>query len=448
MVVLDLRVPIAVFSLLIAGCTQPDGAQPDGAQPGDGDDLDAIARDYIELVLGVGEHDSDFVDAYYGAESVRESVRERAPDLTSLAEQAAALEARLSAFAPAEDALLFDVLRHRYLEAQTHAVSTRVRMLEGAELRFDEESAALYDAVAPHRDDEELERLAADLDARLAAEGWADGSIGERYAAFMSEFTIPPDRVDQVFRTAIEACRARTLARIDLPPEESFTVEYVTDKPWSAYNWYQGGYKSLIQVNLDLPITIDRAVDLACHEGYPGHHVYNLLLEKHLVNERGWPEYQVYPLFSPQSLIAEGTANFGVEMAFPGAERLAYERDELFALAGLDPSRADVYEAVGDLARRLRYAGNEAARRYLDGHIDAEQAADYLVRFAAMSPERAAQRVRFIDRYRSYVINYNLGADLVADAIDRQAGDDPDARWARFEELLSSPRLPSDLAPK
>ena len=111
-----------------------------------------------------------------------------------------------------------------------------------------------------------------------------------------------------------------------LPPEH-FTVEYVTNKSWSGYNWYQGGFRSLIQVNTDLPIYIDRAVDLACHEGYPGHHVYNALLEQHLVKARGWLEFSVYPLFSPQSLIAEGTANYGIEVAFPGRDRIAFEQE-------------------------------------------------------------------------------------------------------------------------
>jgi hypothetical protein len=57
-----------------------------------------------------------------------------------------------------------------------------------------------------------------------------------------------------------------------LPAEESFTLEYVTNQPWSGYNWYKGHYTSLIQINTDLPVAISRALDLACHEGYPGHH--------------------------------------------------------------------------------------------------------------------------------------------------------------------------------
>jgi hypothetical protein len=55
--------------------------------------------------------------------------------------------------------------------------------------------------------------------------------------------------------------------------------------------------------------------------------------------------------------------------------------------------------------------------------------------------------VRFIDQYRSYVINYNLGKDLVAAHVEAVAGaPDPARRWAAFTGLLSSPRLPSGLA--
>ncbi len=250
--------------------------------------------------------------------------------------------------------------------------------------------------------------------------------------------------VDEGFRTAIDECARRTRARIELPQDESFRIEYVRDKSWSGYNWFQGGAMSLIQVNTDFPIFIDRAVDLACHEGYPGHHVYNTLIESRLLKLRGWIEFSIVPLFSPFGLISEGSANYGIEMAFPGDQRVAYERDVLFPLAGLDASLAERYYEVQALVRRLSYAGNEAARRYLNGAISADEAADWLVEYALMAPDRARQRVRFFDQYRAYVINYNLGRDLVARYIEA-AGDDPDERWARFERLLSTPVLPSQL---
>jgi hypothetical protein len=108
---------------------------------------------------------------------------------------------------------------------------------------------------------------------------------------------------------------------------------------------------------------------------------------------------------------------------------------------------ATAYYDVLALVERLSYAGNEAARRYLNGQIDARAAAEWLERYGLYSRPRAEQRVRFIDQYRSYVINYNLGKDMVAAHVEARGGtpDDPAKRWDEFAKLISSPRLPSGL---
>jgi len=263
-------------------------------------------------------------------------------------------------------------------------------------------------------------------------------------SAFRDQFVIPPGKLDAVFNAAIAECRRRTRLYIALPANESFALEYVNDKPWSGYNWYQGNAQSLIQINTDLPILINRAVDLGCHEGYPGHHTFNALLEENLVADRGWSEFSLYPLFSPQSLIAEGSGNYGIELAFPGEERIAFERDVLFPLAGLDSANANRYYELLALLAQLDYAGNEAARDYLNGDISRGEAVDWLVSYALTSPGRSRQRTDFFDTYRSYVINYNLGKDIVRNWVERDhAGNEQ--RWARFEQLLSSPMTAADL---
>ena len=409
------------------------------------DPLRSVAERYVRLVLAIGQHDADYVDAYYGPPEWRAEAEKSKTPLGTLDEQAAGLVAELAkapASAAGQDAAMWG-LRRQYLTRQLAAVRARLAMLQGRAFTFDEESRALYDAVAPTHTEAEFEAVLRQLSDTLPG----DGSLIERYDRYKQAFVIPQARLDRVFQEAIRACRERTLQHVELPPAERFTVEYVTGKSWSGYNWYQGQYRSLIQVNTDLPIYIDRAVDLACHEGYPGHHVYNVLLEKHLMRDRGWVEYSVYPLFSPQSLIAEGTANYGIDVAFPPADRLAFEKDVLFPLAGLDGAQAKEYYDVLALVDRLSYAGNEAARRYLNGQIDKDGAATWLEKYAMYSRPRAEQRVRFIDQYRSYVINYNLGKDLVRAYVEKQAGRGatPAARWRAFAALLSSPRLPSGL---
>ena len=415
------------------------GAIAVAASMNQGNALDRIAEDYVKVVLAVGQHDPDYVDAYYGPPEWRKAAESAKVPLEELTKRVAALDEALRREPkPAEE---MPRLRYEYLQRQLGAVAARLRMLRGERLTFDEESKALYDAVAPTLPESHFQELLLVLEKRFPG----PGPLVERYDAYRKDFVIPKEKLDAVFKTAIEACRERTLRHVTLPANESFTVEYVTGKSWSGYNWYQGGFRSLIQVNTDLPVYIDRAIDLACHEGYPGHHVYNVLLEKHLVKDRGWMEFTVYPLFSPQSLIAEGTANYGIAVAFPGSERVEFERNVLFPAAGIDPSRAAEYYEVQALVDKLAYAGNEAARRYINKDIDAAQAARWLERYALMPRARAEQRSRFFDQYRSYVINYNLGKDMVARYIEGKAGGDPSRRWLEFARLLSSPRLPSGL---
>ena len=407
------------------------------------DSMNPLAERYVKLVLALGQHDADYVDAYYGPPQWQKDAESAKRPLADIDRDAAGVEGALVAAKPAPSAEEIVRLRHEYLSKQLAALRARVSMLSGKTFTFDEESKALYDAVAPAHTESEFQPVLKDLESRLPGQG----SLSERFDKFRSQFIIPKDRLDATFKAAIEGCRSRTLQHLSLPAGESFVVEYVTNKSWSGYNWYKGNYHSVIQVNTDLPIFADRAIDLACHEGYPGHHVYNVLLEKTFVRDRGWVEFSVYPLRSPQSLIAEGSANYGIDVVFPTAERLQFERSVIFPAAGLNPAGVDDYYTVLSLVDRLSYAGNEAARRYLNGQIDAAAAAKWLERYGLYSPPRAQQRMRFVDQYRSYVINYNLGKDMVARYVESRSNGGADAarRWEVFTQLLSSPRLPSGL---
>ena len=417
---------------MVTACSAPRTADPAALNP--------IARRYVVLGLALGGHDPNYVDAYYGPDSLRSAAEAESLSVARIRASAESLLAVLGDSVPAyRDSVV--AMRHRYLRVQLGAMVARARILAGERLSFEEEAEALYDVKPPRFEPAHFDSLLARLDSLLPGRG----PLAARYQRFRDRLMIPAPLVDTVFRTAIAACRERTLAHLSLPDGERFDLEYVKDTPWNAYNWYKGNYRSLIQVNLDFPIPLDRAVDLACHEGYPGHHVYNALLEQSLVRGRGWVEISMYPLFSPQSLIAEGSANFGIDMAFPPAERVAFERDSLFPLAGLDPALAALNAEVRAVYEQLNYARNEVARGYLNGESDAVEAQRLMQRWWLTSPDAAAKTLRFIDTYRSYVINYNLGRDLVAEWVQRTGGKSEEARWRAFGSLLSAPHLPRDL---
>lgn len=429
-----MALPLALVVLLAhTACRSTPDADPAA--------LDPVARRYVVLGLALGRHDANYVDAYYGPDSLAAAAEAGSPSIAEIRASAESLITVLGDSVPAyRDSVV--AMRHRYLRVQLGSMAARARMLAGERLAFDQEAQALYDVKPPHFAPAHFDSLLSHLDSLLPGRG----PLADRYRRFRDRLMIPANLVDTVFKTAIAACRARTQAHLRLPSGERFDLEYVKGTPWNAYNWYKGGYRSVIQVNLDFPIPLDRAVDLACHEGYPGHHVYNALLEQALVRDRGWVEISMYPLFSPQSLIAEGSANFGIDMAFPAEQRLAFERDSLFPLARLDSSLAARNAEVRQIMERLNYARNEAARDYLDGKMDAAAARQMMERTWLSTPDAAAKTVRFIDTYRSYVINYNLGRDLVAAWVQRAGGDVEEARWRAFGSLLSGPHLPRDLS--
>jgi len=409
--------------------------------------MNGIAEDYVKLVLNIGQYNADFVDAYYGPEDWRSELKSDLPfDSTAYKELSTQIDELLNELESLSKykADELETLRFRYLYKQLLACKTKIFMLNGVLLPFDEETKALYDAFAPTHNDEFFQSAIAELDKILPGKG----DVGKRLNDFKMKFVIPTDKLKDVFNAAIKECRTKTLNRIKLPEQESFKVEYVKDKPWGAYNWYKGNFFSVIEVNTDLPIFIDRAVDLAAHEGYPGHHVYNVLLESNLAKKRNWPEFKVYALFSPQSLIAEGTANYGIAMAFPGDERIKFEKEVLFPLAGLNPEEADIYYKVLELQKNFSYSGNEAARNFLDGKWTREQTVEWLMKNALRTKDSADKYVSFIEKYRSYVINYNLGMDIVKDYIERNCGTENNTakRWELFEHLLSTPQTPGGLA--
>jgi hypothetical protein len=240
---------------------------------------------------------------------------------------------------------------------------------------------------------------------------------------------------------AIAECRRRTMEHIQLPANERFTLAIVNDKPWGAYNYYLGDAQSKIEVNTDSPVTLASTVGYGCHEGYPGHHVYNALLEKTFVKDRGWVEMTIYPLYSPMSLIAEGSGNYGEELAFPGEENIRFQREVLAPLAGLDPAAVTEDLEKDALTNELRGAWYTIADAYLAGRIDREETITQFMKYRRMSRAAATQSLRFTDAYRSYIINYGLGQDLVRAWVERQGPD----HWATMKTLLSSQILPADI---
>jgi hypothetical protein len=399
--------------------------------------MDELAERYVRLALEYGEYDKDYVDAYLGPRQWREQAREQLRPQQQLTAEIAGLLQELSNFTPGSE-----LEQHRLdqLLKTVRAMDARARIAMGEPFSFASEARLIYDVELPEYEMRRFDQLLAEIDVLVPGEG----DLAERVDAFRSQFDIAPDKVDTVFQAAVDECRRRTEEHIRLPENERYTLEYVTGTSWGGYNWYQGDNHSLMQVNLDFPLKIDRAVDLGCHEGYPGHHVWNMMVENRLLKERGWIEYAVFPLFSPAALVSEGSGNYGVELAFPGDEKVQFEREVLYPMAGLDPQLAESLERLNGLTSELAFAQLATTRLFLDGEISRETAIERTRKYGLTSRERAEKSVRFTEQYRSYVLNYSIGKALVQAYIERQS-DDPEGRWQAFQRMLVEMPTASEL---
>jgi hypothetical protein len=403
--------------------------------------MNSIAENYVRLALQIGKYDPDFVDAYFGPDSLKppaDTIQFNSTVFEDLNQKVNKLLDEMESLAefPANK---LERQRYSYLYKQLLACKTRIYMLNGMTLTFDEELNALYDIQIDYKDEEYFNQYLDELDRLLPGEG----NIYDRYIKYRENFRVPEEKLKSVFNLAINECRIRTNKHLKLPPNEKFDIQFVNNKPWSAYNWFKGNSYSLIEVNTDLPIYVDRIIDLAAHEGYPGHHIHHTMLEWQLYKKRNWIEFSIYLLFSPQSLIAEGVASYGPELLFSEDERIKFDKEIIFTQSGLDSSKADLYYKIIGVINKLNHSINTAAKNYLDGKWDEKKTIDWIKKYNLRTEESAKKLIDFIKRYRTYIVNYSAGYDLVKSYLETK--NSVADRWKLFDEIISTPMIPSHL---
>jgi hypothetical protein len=392
--------------------------------------LDRQFDAYVRIVLALGQRDPDSLDFYAGPPAWLDRARAEQAPLPETRRAAAALLDEL-----ARDGARTAVERSRraFLSGQLEAIVARVDLLTGRHFSFDEESRALFGADAGTRDPSTFEAARRELDALLPGHG----PLAPRYRVFDRRFLVARDRVPAVVARAVEACRRVTLDHLSLPSTERVSIEYTHGTPWSAFTRYEGHGRSRTAINLDFLYTVDRLLELACHETYPGHHAINTLID-----------LPIQPMFSPQTLRTEGAATFAVELAFPGASRVEIER-ELFPLAGLsggkvgptglplrevaDVGDVETYLRVARLVDRLRWVQVDIARRYLDGDLEFARAATTLEQEALMPAESTEATLKFFNEFRTYAVAYTVGRDLVDNYVRSRSGA---SRWQVYQDWI------------
>ena len=400
---------------------------------------DPVARDYLLLALRLDQRIAGLVDGYFGPAALQALVAvEQLRSPARLVDDAAALRARLPSEVEEAD-------RRRWLDVQLIALEAQARALAGNGLPYLEHVTACFDYRPTRTPEAVFDAAATELDALLPG----DGPLAGRIASWDDRFTIPADRVRRVVDALLPGFRRRAKALFDLPDGEGLAVSLVRDQPWSGYNWYDGGRRSRVDLNMDLPVRAADLLSVLPHETYPGHHLEHAWHEARLVDGLGRMEASVLCINAPECLLSEGLADLGRRFAVPVDEEASLLA-EVYRLAGLpdlgDAARvretAERQVAISRALTAVRgVAGNAALMLHADG-APREEVLAYLERRLLSTAERAAKRLEFISHplWRTYVFVYFEGERLLRRWLEMVP---PDEQPARFRRLLDEQLTPS-----
>ncbi|MCS7479854.1 DUF885 domain-containing protein [Umezawaea endophytica] len=395
-------------------------------------DVNQLVREYQVLGLRLGRLSPGLVDSFTGDQGLRRQVdNEPMPHPAALAAQAGLLRRELVGSDLVE-------ARRRFLDAHLVALECGARKLAGVRIGYVDEVAAYFQVRIRPGNVDGYRAAHAQLDDLLPG----PGTLAYRLSEFRALDEVPLKRLEGAVHALSSALRDLARERFGLPDGEVVEYRIVRDKPWSGFNYYLGGLRSIVAINADLGHRMSNLPHLVAHESYPGHHTEHCRKDVGLVGRRGFAEQSIFLINTPQCLMAEGMADLGLH-ALVGRGWGAWTEDTLRDL-GL--------RMEGPLAERVEMATSglaavrqDAALMLHDQRADEADVVAYLCRWLLVPERRARQMVRFLadPLWRAYTTTYVEGVRLVRAYLDARA---PGVSLAdRYLTVLDEPLVPEML---
>jgi hypothetical protein len=364
-----------------------------------------FSSEFVQTSLRLGRHVDGIVDSYFGPSELKDAItKEPMKPLEDILLDLHGLEKRVTSCSS-------EKLRITFIQKQIGALRTIAEQKMGKDIPYLEFVAKTLDVKAHQVKEKEISKVRNELQELLKRNGY-EGSLTEMISSFRKRNPLSGQVLADEFHRVANEARSKTKALIALPPVELAELNVVSDKPWGAYNWYLGNYRSRIDLNTDIPVPLTRLPTLVFHEVYPGHHTEHASKELELYSRRKQLESSILLINTPDCAMSEGLADAASEFVI-----------------GKPGSAADRIEKLAQSQGLM--ANVNTALLVHDRHVSLEEAKNYFMEQGAIPKEEVDKRIRFIldPLWRGYIFAYYEGEKLIEQA------------WKRAKEAQKEPEL-------
>ncbi|WXG46211.1 MAG: hypothetical protein WED05_06030 [Candidatus Atabeyarchaeum deiterrae] len=350
---------------------------------------------YLIACLRLGRHVNDLVDSYYGPMELIEKVdKEHSRPLGEIFLDFEELKKEIVS-------AQIDEMRKTFLLKQVKALQATTREKMGVTAPYREYVSSTLDIEPKDVKEQEISELRTQLETLLKKKGY-HGNLTEMLLESKKKRLISGERLVDLFYNLLTEARYETMKSFNLPAGERVELSILKDRPWTSDNRYLGNYKSLVELNIQMPVTSSSLPLHVTHQSYPGHHTEHVLKEMELYLGKKQLESSILLVNTPECTMSEGLA----------------ETSRKFILG--EPSMAE--DRIEDLEMKFRRAVRvNTALMVYDKRLDLEQTKEYFTEEGAYEKKESELGMRFVldPLLRAYLFTYYEGERLISDAWKR-----------------------------
>lgn len=394
-------------------------------------DLDDFTKSYIKLGLRINKHINGYVEHYYGPPEIKKAID---------AEEIVSPRNLLQDCKNIMDQIKnqgFDEKRYRFLEKTLVAIKTILRKLNGDKMPYLKQVENLFDFTPLLIKNDFFYDLASQAEEIYKGKG----TLSDRIKTYALRRMVSSNKIKSLMGEAINIAKNRTKELFPnlLLFKEKILLNEVKDKSWSMYNTYLGNYTSRMDINISKIHYWTSLLNLACHEGYPGHHMESAVRDHLLFRKKGYFETSILMIYTPEMVIYEGMGELAERILFNPWESCKILLEKFCPNRNIE-DEIEILIKQNEVRSGFKgFSYNLAYYKYVKGWNDNELI-KYSREFKVIPESSIKTMLRFIsdEIWAPYVPVYQ-GEKLII----KKFGNDPSPN--QFKELMVKQTLPSDL---